>query len=115
MNIVIENPKITPQIAALIAKIKETVAAEFGVPLEAIDSTSRKEPLPLIRHAAMSLAYDLSGLSLPDLTLAFNRENHQTIVHARKATGDRYGSSKKFRASFDRIKKTVIAFQKGQP
>ena len=80
-----------------IREVKKAVASFFKVPVEEIDGKDRTVPLPSIRHVAMSLSYKIAGVSLWDLTFAFNRSNHHSICHAITATRERCQTEPKFR------------------
>lgn len=68
-----------------IANVCIDVACDyFQVTREAIMGRSRPANLCWPRHVAMSLAYELSGLSTNALKVIFNRGDHATILHAQR-------------------------------
>lgn len=83
--------------------IKKAVANDFGVTPEDIDSISRTEPLPMIRHIAMALSYDITDASLPDVAKAFSRDCHGTVCHAIEATQSRCDISPMFKKRVERV------------
>jgi len=92
--------------------IKEIVATNYGVMTTDIDGTSRKVPLPMIRHIAMVLSYRLAGASLWDVAEAFKKDNHGGVCHAIDATRARCDTDKKFKNAFmvleDRCRLAII-------
>lgn len=61
------------------------VAADyFGVTRKAILSRARPAKLCWPRHVAMTVAWELSGLSTTKLATIFNRKDHVTVLHAHK-------------------------------
>ena len=95
-----ETPHITiPESAKAISSVKEAVAHEFGVSVADLESTVRREPLPMIRHLAMALCYDLiENVTLANIAEAFNRLQHQSVLHGIGATKTRCQQSKGFAA-----------------
>lgn len=68
-----------------------------------IDSESRTQPLPAIRHVAMTLCRKILKATLPALGLAFRKKNHCTIIHAVKQTEARCAISKEYAAQVAKI------------
>lgn len=89
-----------------ILRIKEAVAAEFGVTVEAIDGGARHPPLPTARHVAEALAVEMSGVSMAKLAPIFGCRNHRAIAYAVEQTKLRSRSSI-FRARIDRIRRRI--------
>lgn len=87
--------------------VKQVVAQEFGVAVEEIEGPSRREPLPMIRHVAMSLAYKLVNCSLPDVAEAFGRGSHGIVMHAIEATRARCDIAPTFKARVERVTKAA--------
>lgn len=99
--------------------VKAEVAREFGYSVRQIDSRMKDEPLAAARHAAMTLARDLTFASFPDLARAFNRDNHNTVRHALDANAKRRKASKRFRKRLDeieeRLKMQIAKINEGTP
>ena len=55
----IEAPATIPEASQAIDAVKAAVAREFGITLDDINSQSRREPLPMIRHIGMALCHEL--------------------------------------------------------
>lgn len=104
-----ETPTNTlPESTEAMKAIKETVAREFGVAVKEIEGDIRREPLPMIRHVAMALCYDLiEFITLQGIASSFNRSEHQTVLHAIKATKSRCEISPAFKVRFERVKKAA--------
>ncbi|PID64027.1 MAG: chromosomal replication initiator protein DnaA [Gammaproteobacteria bacterium] len=66
-----------------IENIQKTVAQYFGLKVSDLTSKSRKNSIARPRQIAMSLAKQLTALSLPDIGEAFERD-HTTVLHAIK-------------------------------
>lgn len=66
-----------------IDNIQKTVASYYRIPVADLKSRSRKASLVRQRQMAMSIAKQLTGLSLPDIGDAFERD-HTTVIHAIK-------------------------------
>lgn len=73
-----------------IAHLCIDVACEyFGVTRAAMLSRARPARLCWPRHVAMTVAWELSGLSSNQLKTIFNRKDHVTVLHAhRVVTGN---------------------------
>ncbi len=72
----IEPPKTS------IAKITRAVCREFKTDLQEIRSANRSQQVVLPRQCAMFLSRELTGKSLAEIALYFNRKNHSTVIHA---------------------------------
>jgi chromosomal replication initiation ATPase DnaA len=89
-----------------IETIKRIVAADFGVMVWEIDSPARTVPLPQVRHVAMFLTSRLvphEDASFPEIARAFNRINHNSVVHGIEATATRMETSRAFRSRVERL------------
>lgn len=64
-----------------IDNIQKTVASYYRIKVSDLRSRSRKASLVRQRQMAMSIAKQLTGLSLPDIGEAFERD-HSTVIHA---------------------------------
>jgi chromosomal replication initiation ATPase DnaA len=74
---------------ATMAEIAARVAAEIGVPVDALISPARHRPLAQARHRAM-LAMHMAGVSKYAMARFWRREPH-TIRHGIKAAKARAG------------------------
>ena len=103
--------KITtiPEATTGIDIIKFTVAKEFGIKIEDLESEVRREPFPMIRHVAMALCKELvEYVTLQSIAEAFKRTEHQTVLHAIKATKTRCDLSPTFKVRIERVRQAAI-------
>lgn len=66
-----------------IDNIQKTVATYYRIPVADLKSRSKKAALVQQRQMAMAIARQLTGLSLPDIGDAFERD-HSTVIYAVK-------------------------------
>lgn len=69
----------------LMADIKRAVAAEFKVTVLDLESARREQPVARARQVAMSLARELTALSLPQIGRQLGGRDHSTIASGVKA------------------------------
>ncbi len=89
--------------APTVREIQERVAAAYDVPLDALLSSSRAQPVACARQVAMYLARELTGVSLPAIGRAFGNRNHTTVMHACKRTAERIADDKDARDAVQRL------------
>ncbi|MCD6362765.1 MAG: chromosomal replication initiator protein DnaA [Synergistetes bacterium] len=65
-------------------EIKETVAAEFNISIADLLSDKRAQEIALPRQVAMYLSRELTNLSLQQISKAFRKKDHTTVLHAHK-------------------------------
>jgi len=65
-----------------IENIQKTVADYYKIPVDELLSNSRLRTLSRPRQMAMTLAKELTTLSLPDIGEAFGGRDHTTVLHA---------------------------------
>jgi hypothetical protein len=65
-----------------IARIKAVVAADYGVPLDAIDTHRRFKAFVEPRHVAMYLACSFTAGTFPAISRHFAGRDHTTVYHA---------------------------------
>ncbi|WPY95618.1 helix-turn-helix domain-containing protein [Limimaricola variabilis] len=65
----------------MIADIIDACAAEWGVPASEVRGHSRKAHIVAPRHAAMWLAREITGRSMPEIGRAFRRD-HTSVLSA---------------------------------
>ena len=79
-----------------IENIQKTVANYYRIKVSDLKSKSRKATLAKQRQIAMTIAKQLTNLSLPDIGDAFERD-HSTVVHAIKKVEEMKKSDPKIR------------------
>ena len=62
--------------------IQNIVSMEFNISKDTLLGTRRLAQWTWPRHVAMSLAYQMTGLSTQELATLFNRDNHVSILYA---------------------------------
>lgn len=67
-----------------IENIQKTVAEYYGMRVSELKSKRRNRQIARPRQIAMSLAKELTSLSLPDIGEAFGGRDHTTVIHACK-------------------------------
>ena len=67
-----------------IENIQKTVADYFGIRVSDLKSKRRNRQIARPRQIAMSLAKELTSMSLPDIGDAFGGRDHTTVIHACK-------------------------------
>lgn len=85
--------------APTVPEIQQRTSDAFGVPLDALTSTSRAAQVAWARQVAMYLARELTDATLPAIGAAFGR-NHTTVMHACKRTAQRIADD---RSAFDAV------------
>jgi chromosomal replication initiator protein len=69
-------------LAVTMDDIKSAVAAYYKVPVELLESKTRKHEIVLPRQVAMYLAKQLTSLSLKSIGLHFGGRDHTTVLHS---------------------------------
>lgn len=94
--------------------IKQETAAQFGVSVRDIDSRRTDRTRTTARYAAILLAHEFTGLSLPRLARHFGNRDHTTILYALRSAQDRYdagqpdnGNELSFRESVDQLRERL--------
>lgn len=67
-----------------LSAIAKAVARQFDVPLSDLRAGGRTAATSLPRQVAMSLAREITGQPLERIAGYFGRQNHGTVIHARK-------------------------------
>ena len=62
--------------------VKRTVCEYYMVDMQELTGPSRRREIALPRQVAMYLTRELTGLSLPQIGLAFGNRDHTTVMHA---------------------------------
>lgn len=99
--------KVSPEQSAQVEVIKRMVAEDFGFTAAHLDSRSRGGELPKVRHVAMAIAYEITGIGAPEVAKAFNCTNHTTVYHAISVNRDRVASYPKFARQYKAVNKKI--------
>ncbi|MBR6026518.1 MAG: chromosomal replication initiator protein DnaA [Neisseriaceae bacterium] len=85
-------------------QIQKTVASFYSVRLSELLSKTRKKNIALPRQVAMSLCKELTTLSLVDISEAFGRNDHTTVMHACKKIQCLIDEDAQFAQDYDTLK-----------
>ena len=96
-----------------IAAIIEAVSAETGVDIFEIKGPVRGQPIVLARHIAAHLAVKHTGLSLPQIGRALNRD-HSTVLYADRRVRERRKDSPELEEVIGRIERRAIILPRRQ-
>lgn len=68
----------------LIRDVQDAAVVVFGVTLDDLKSSSKRQPLTRYRQAAMAVAVEMTGRSTTAVGGAFGGRDHTTVIHAAK-------------------------------
>jgi chromosomal replication initiator protein len=77
--------------------VREAVAREWGVTVEALMSKKRTKELTVPRHVAMYLIRELLGASLVEIGRLFGGRDHSTVIHSVSKVEEDLRSDEAFR------------------
>jgi len=83
--------------------IKNTVADYFRVPIEGMESGSRKRELVRARHIAMDCFILLTDLTLSKIGKEFNGKDHASIIFACKSVNNQAYYYPEYRYNFKEL------------
>ncbi len=90
-----------------VEQIQDTVAAHFKLDTVELLSVKRDRHLARPRQIAMSLAKQLTTLSLPDLGRAFGGRDHTTVLHAVRKVEELRQADRDFASVLDHLSQTL--------
>lgn len=90
-----------------VSNIQDVVAAHFGLEMGDLLSAKRDRHLARPRQIAMSLAKQLTTLSLPDLGRAFGGRDHTTVLHAVRKIDELRRADKDLCATIDQLTQSL--------
>ncbi len=93
--------------APSLRQIAGAVAKEFGLRVTDLRAPGRTNAVALPRQVAMALARDLTGLPLERVAGFFGRQNHGTVIHARKRLAARLEDDPTLRRHVSRIRRRI--------
>jgi len=88
-------------------RIREVVAAEFGVTPEALSSKRRTKDLTLPRQVAMFLIRELLELPLVKIGKHFGGRDHSTVIHSIKKVEEALDGDPTLRGSVQHIRRNL--------
>jgi len=86
-----------------IDQITKVVCDYFALPLETLQTTSRKREIVLARHISMYFAKQLTKASLSTIGTQIGDKDHATVLHAYKTVKNLLETDKKFKSYVDDI------------
>jgi chromosomal replication initiator protein len=89
------------------ARIQRTVAGDWGVTVEGLQSKTRTKTLTVPRQVAMFLAREILGLQLVEIGLAFGGRDHSTVIHSLDRVTETMAADGEFRGRVERLRETL--------
>lgn len=86
-----------------IKEIKEKVGKYYNIPVEILDSNTRKREIVQARQIAMFFSKSLTKSSLSVIGSQIGDKDHATVLHACKTVNNLIDTDKKFRMQIDEI------------
>jgi chromosomal replication initiator protein len=90
-----------------IENIQKTVAEYFKIRISDLTSKNRKQSVTRPRQIAMTLARELTSLSLPEIGEAFGGRDHTTVINACKRIGKLKDSDIKLAEDYSNLLRTL--------
>lgn len=90
-----------------IENIQQLVADHFKVPIEKLNSTSRKRSIVIARQLSMYLAKNFTNSSLKAIGDSFGGKDHSTVIYSCKAVQDMIDTDKSFRGTVAELESKV--------
>lgn len=87
--------------------IQKVVCDYFGLPLEAINSKTRKREIVQARQLAMYFAKKLTKASLATIGLHCGNKDHATVLHACRTVNNLIETDKQFRGYVEELDKKI--------
>jgi chromosomal replication initiator protein len=87
--------------------IQKVVCDYFGLPLEAINSKTRKREIVQARQLAMFFSKKLTKASLATIGLHCGKKDHATVLHACRTVNNLIDTDKQFRVYVEELDKKI--------
>lgn len=87
--------------------IQKVVCNYFNVPLEMLQSNTRKREIVQTRQIAMYFAKNLTKLSCAAIGFQIGDKDHATVHHAYKTVNNLLDTDKRFKIQIDEIRKSI--------
>jgi chromosomal replication initiator protein len=101
-NILRKFVKSTPR-EITIEHIQKTIGDYFNIPIDKINSSTRKREIVQARQLAMFFAKSYTKHSLASIGNKLGKKDHATVLHAFKTVKNLYDTDREFKKSFDDI------------
>ena len=89
--------------------IISAVCVAFDVTEQRLTSKERSREITEPRHIAVKLLKDHTDLSLKSIGKLMGNRDHSTIIYASNTVSDLLETDKKFKRSYEAIKKTIFS------
>lgn len=83
--------------------IKKAVSNFYNIPIDVIESKSRKHEIALSRQMCMQISKKLTNLSLKSIGAHFGGRDHSTVLHSCRAIDNYLETDKFVKAEYDKI------------
>ena len=90
-----------------IEEIQKIISKNFCVPIEELKSPSRKKNIVTARHTAMFLVRKYLKKSLNDISLAFGKKDHTTVLNSIKKVEKLQNTDKDFKRLMEALHKEI--------
>ena len=90
-----------------IDNIQKTVASYFKIRVNDLTAKTRTRSIARPRQVAMTLAKELTRMSLPEIGKAFGGRDHTTVIHAQKKIKELRESDHRMREDYDNLFRTL--------
>ena len=90
-----------------IENIQKTVADFYNIRIADLKSKRRNRQIARPRQIAMSIAKELTTLSLPDIGEAFGGRDHTTVIHACKKVAELCKTDARINEEFNTLLKVI--------
>ena len=87
--------------------IQKVVCDYFGLPLEAINSKTRKREIVQARQLAMYFSKKMTKASLATIGLHCGNKDHATVLHACRTVNNLIDTDKQFRKYVEELDKKI--------
>lgn len=87
--------------------IMKTVSEYYGLTVDDLTSSSRRRQVTVPRQIAMYLTRELTGMSLPQIGLAFGNRDHSTVVHSCDLVADNLKTSQNMVSQVNDIRNMI--------
>lgn len=91
-----------------IDNIQKTVADYFNMRVVELKSKKRSRQIARPRQVAMTLAKELTNLSLPDIGDSFGGRDHTTVLYATRKVEELMNADSKFRDDYEKLHKILL-------
>lgn len=90
-----------------IDEIKKTTADYYNLPIDLIESKSRKHEITLARQMSMFLAKQLTQLSLKSIGSSFGNRDHSTVLHSCQTIENYFATDSTIRLTYETLKRKL--------